>query len=287
MSEMTRPILLATDLGPAGEVAAQRAIDLAVATGRPLVALHVLDLAGLPSAARDVVASIREGAQARLSAVVDQAAKRGVDAKGDLREGRTAREIVRGVKRWHAALVAVGPHAPNPVGDLIVGTTLRRILQRVDCPVLVPQGKAKLPYARALAMTDFSEHSVAALYGALPWLGKGAEVQVLHAFGVADYPVALPELGLGVEAIAALERLAARQVKDFVDGIRSGSVRLLPRVEVGPAAAVARAIAQADDVPLVIVGSRGQGRVAAAMLGSTAERVLRVAGRDVLVVPAR
>lgn len=287
MSEMTRPILLATDLGPAGEVAGKRAVDLAAATGRPLVVLHILDLAGLPAAARDVVASIRDGAQTRLDALVKQAAKRGVDARAELREGRAAREIARAVKRWHAALVVVGPHAPNTVGDIIVGTTLRRVLQRVECPVLVPQGKALPPYAKALAMTDFSEQSVAALYGALPWLAKGAEVQVLHAFGVADYPIALPELGLGAEAIAALERLAARQVKDFVDGIRGGSARLRPRVEVGPAAAVARAIAQADDVPLVIVGSRGQGRVAAAMLGSTAERVLRVVGRDVLVVPTR
>lgn len=287
MSEHSQPILLATDLGPGAPVPTARAIDLATATRRPLVILHVLDLGGLPAAARDVADPVRESAAIRLDAVIHKARARGLEVHGEVREGRAPREIARAAKRWNAGLLVLGPHQGTTVGDLVVGTTLRRVLQRVTCPVLVPQGNPSLLYATALALTDFSEPSVAALYASLPWLAKGAEIQVLHTFGVADYPVALPELGLGVEAIAALERVAARQVQDFVDGIRAEGYRLRPRVEVGPTASVARAIAHGDEIPLIIVGSRGQGRVAATVLGSTAERVLRTAGRDVMVVPCR
>ena len=49
--------------------------------------------------------------------------------------------------------------------------------------------------------------------------------------------------------------------------------------------AARRAAAQTANAAVIVTGSRGRSRIAAALLGSTAENVVRHAGRPVLLVP--
>jgi nucleotide-binding universal stress UspA family protein len=106
--------------------------------------------------------------------------------------------------------------------------------------------------------------------------GRGAELVVVHAW---EYPVAPYTFPLDSGDIAS-EVLAAslEQVETHDVAVRT---RL---VEGRPVASLVREAAGAD---LLVVGSRGHGRVAAVVLGSVSTGCVHHAACPVVVVPPR
>lgn len=126
---------------------------------------------------------------------------------------------------------------------------------------------------RILAPIDYSPGSLAALEQA-SWLGirLGADVDVMH---VVDQPGSAP----------------AQDLESFVSLIeRKEPIRLNVRIERGDPASVIVRVADTEGYDLVVMGTHGRTGVRRTVLGSVAEKVVRLSPIPVLTVrlaPAR
>jgi nucleotide-binding universal stress UspA family protein len=178
-----------------------------------------------------------------------------------------AATMAEAARRMSADVVVMAPHSRGPVAH-VLGKSLTRAtigLLHDRVPVLCARGEAK-PYYRILVPTDFTPRArrsfrlaarLASLYG--------AEVSVLHAVPTADDDEA---------ARAALTRFLPREL-----------ARRAPRlmVEHGEPAAAIVSAAERIGADLVIVSTGGRHGLSDAVVGSTAERVIRHAPCPVLV----
>ena len=139
---------------------------------------------------------------------------------------------------------------------------------------------------------DGSRHATAALRWAADEAKlRSATLQVVHAWTFV--PVATPaDSGLvpmawmdNVELLdvtrQAAEEAAVAQVADVLGPDHDASITV---VEGGPAEAL---LAAARDADLLVVGNRGRGNIAAALLGSTSAKVADEAACPVVVVRAQ
>ena len=139
---------------------------------------------------------------------------------------------------------------------------------------------------------DGSAHSAAALRWAADEAAlRSAPLEIVHAWSFV--PVATPaDSGLvpmawtdNVELLdvtrQAAQDAAAAQVEEVLGADHGATVSV---VEGGPAEALLDA---AEDADLVVVGNRGRGNLAAALLGSTSAKVADSAPCPVVVVRAQ
>lgn len=144
---------------------------------------------------------------------------------------------------------------------------------------------------KILCPIDFSETSRLALEYAVDLsLKMGAELTLLHVYQAPGY--AMPE-GLGV-VMAGPEEMAAvvSGVDDLMKRWRSdaeglGAHDVKTRTELGGTPAEITRVAGEAGHDLIVMGTHGRTGIGHALLGSTAERVIRHATCPVLVVRQR
>jgi nucleotide-binding universal stress UspA family protein len=140
---------------------------------------------------------------------------------------------------------------------------------------------------KILVATDFSEQAAVALHQALRIVRrKGAELILLH---VSELPLPDPEQVLRPE-LATLHRTSEEHlasVRDQLDALWRNALRqganvtkLIAQGWVDEAIVAAAAETAAD---LVVVGTHGRARLERLLLGSVAERVVRLAETNVMV----
>jgi nucleotide-binding universal stress UspA family protein len=139
-----------------------------------------------------------------------------------------------------------------------------------------------------LVATDFSEPSEKALtYGRELAVRFGSTLHVLHVvqniyvglFGADNYAVMAPQLQQQIEDDAR------RRLKAFLaDGERSRPVTVPVIVTSSAPAAAIVDYAKTYAIDLIVMGTHGRGAIAHALMGSVAERVVRMAACPVLTV---
>ena len=145
---------------------------------------------------------------------------------------------------------------------------------------------------RIVVGIDGTEHAAAALRWAAEEAAlRSATLVAVHAWSFV--PVTTPaDSGLvpmvwteSIEVLdasrAAAERVAAEQVREVLGEENDAVVKV---VEGGPAAVLRAA---AEDADLVVVGNKGRGNLASALLGSTSAEVADSASCPVVIVRAR
>jgi len=105
--------------------------------------------------------------------------------------------------------------------------------------------------------------------------------QLLIAFGYDANPVG----GELTDYRDALEEHGQQLVKTALERAQGAGVAAEPVVVSEAPAPALVALAQQHDARLIVVGTRGEGPVRAALLGSTVHKLLHLADRPVLVVP--
>lgn len=141
---------------------------------------------------------------------------------------------------------------------------------------------------KILVATDFGEASdVALAYGRELAMKFGSQLYVLNAVddlfarivGTDQYSVAFPQLQQDIE-IAARTQMAALLREQIPSDVTATGLTVT-------SAAPARAIiehAESEKIDLIIMGTHGRGVVAHLVMGSVAERVVRLAPCPVLTV---
>jgi len=138
---------------------------------------------------------------------------------------------------------------------------------------------------KLLVATDFSPHSEQAVEDAVMLARTfGAEIHLVHAFDVpvpvvTPYEVAVPTGFVEQARESARTRLAAVQEKVTASGVHAEA-----HLTEAPAAQAVARIAEEIDADLIVMGTRGNTGLKHVLLGSVAERTLRIAPCSVWTV---
>jgi len=140
---------------------------------------------------------------------------------------------------------------------------------------------------KILIATDFSPHSAAAMRTASELSGRlGVPLVIFNAIQLPTFPLAEGVVMRGPNAMSELVTRAQQALDDQLHAaISLGAHAATTAWAEGPPATEIVRVTREQDVDLIVVGSHGRGVVARAILGSTADKVIRSAHQPVLVVP--
>ncbi|MEO7774806.1 MAG: universal stress protein [Steroidobacteraceae bacterium] len=279
---MTR-LLCATDLLPKSQRAVERAGLLAQEIGGTISLLHVVS----PAATEGILEQSLQIATARLRTSARPPQWRTEPLPNVLvRTGSPGRLILDTIEQQKADILIVGPHRSRGIVD---GTIAQKILSARKCPLLIVQGAAGAGYRKILVALDLSRGAAAVVRAAESLLcGADAQAVVVHAHehhyrGVLPsasiwMPETTPDIRYWQGETAAAVRAVLRQVsadfRRYEIVIAAGN----------PVAAILRAI-EIHQPDLLIMGTRGDGPVRRALLGSVANQLVKEVECDVMVVP--
>ncbi len=271
-------ILLATDLSARSDRALDRAMMVAASEGSQLVVLHVLEpVAGnrfypptqpLPSLAGLV-------RQRLLHDLGDCAEK----AQIRIEQGDPAEVIVRVAREMEATLVIVGVARVERLGRFALGATVERLVRAVEAPLLIVTERARRPYQHVAVAVDLSPVSTQTL--ALATSTFPTKITAFHAFnrvyGTSDSGAAL----------AQSRQVAETNYQDWLASTQlpaEARARVVSRIEHGDPAQLLRGAAGNGDFDLVVIGTRGRGRIFEFFIGSVAKQILAELPGDALFV---
>lgn len=285
-------ILVAYDFSEHAEAALRRAVELARTTKAKL---HLLHSCGLPiggvmpydaAIPVDVWTAIREGAAERLEGVRRGVAAQGVDVAGEVTMLFPVDAIVATAEKIGAGLIAVGTRGLTGLKHMMLGSVAERVVRLAPCPVLAVKAgdSGQLP-RKIVVATDFSEPGEHARSAGISLAKQlGAEVHLVHAFEIPLEPLTRYGVAVPTDAIP-LARAAARQKLDAAAAdVRAAGVAVESHMTEVPAAPAIARVAGAIGAELVVVGTHGYTGMRHILLGSVAERTLRLAPCAVLTV---
>ena len=218
-----------------------------------------------------------------------------------VRTGRAYREISELASKVGAQLIVIATHGRTGLRRLMLGSTAERVVRHAPCPVLVvrerereffdpAKGKgaqAALHISKILVPVDFSDSSREGLRYAISFARRfDASLILLHAIQVQPFiPAAGHTVHERMPAPGVIERAARLRARKFLKEVDFGGVNYEMEIQAGaPAHEICR-FAENANVELIITATHGQTGLAHALIGSTAEHVVRYAHSPVLVVP--
>lgn len=139
---------------------------------------------------------------------------------------------------------------------------------------------------RILLTTDFSETSKKAFAPAVTLARKfGSKILLTYVEEDRLPPLVVEYMAVGVDELLGQQMdRAAERLRESVEELSGEVAGVEPLVAMGtPHAEIVR-LAEEHEVDLIVIATHGRGFISHAILGSTAERVLRRAPCPVLIV---
>ena len=285
LTEQARPIIVGYEDTPQGRDALAMGVALVHATGDPLTLAGaygpaaVLSPDELDERAAEIgqrLERVAESVKTDLPSGVEIAAVPGSSAAAALQalsEALDARALV------------LGSCHRGRVGRVLMGSVAERLLNGALCPVVVaPRGIAEgdEPRLRTIcAGFDDRAEGWTALQRAAQLAGAaGARLRVVTALPPLTGTTAMPSLP--AEFVAERDRRAEIELARAVESV-SERLESEPRLVRGyPQVVLAN---EAQDVDLLVTGSRGYGPFRRVLLGSVSTALMRSAPCPVMVVP--
>jgi nucleotide-binding universal stress UspA family protein len=167
------------------------------------------------------------------------------------------------------------------------------VTKRASCPVLiVPISEARreglASFRNIMCPVDFTKASDAALGHALHLVKDGGRLMLLHVSKASHAAVSASRYAYHFsvpEYARRLQQDAWQRLQDVVPVEARTTADVRARVVSGtPATEIVR-IASEIEADLIVMGVTSRGAIGRKLIGSTAARVIRTAGRPVLAVP--
>jgi nucleotide-binding universal stress UspA family protein len=179
-----------------------------------------------------------------------------------------------------ADLIVLGARGIGGFEGLLLGSTSERVVQLANGPVAVVRESAPVRGGRVVVGVDGS----AGARDALRWAAdearlRDAELDVVHTWRL---PMTTLAPGHAVLDVHALEDAGRAVLDRAVTDPAVHGVRVTPHLTSDPAARAL--LRRSEGAGLLVVGSRGLGRVAGALLGSVSRQMLHHARCPVVVV---
>jgi len=277
-------ILCPVDFFSASLAAAGYAMGLAAIYEARVHLLHVI--APIPMDAinvAEITESLEKKAAYDLNKLVQRAHRANVDADVEIHVGDAYDEIKSAIETRKPDLVVMGTHGRRGIERWFIGSTVEKLLRHSPIPLLTISASGKrvpVPrFRRILVTTDFSEGTSDALAYAFSvaqeYDARISLLHVVHDVAVDTTGTFRDSLLTGVEK--ALQDLVPPEAADWCD--------VDTRIETGVPYQVILKILEDEKIDLAVMNIHGKGLLDRALLGSTAERVVRAAPCPVLLIP--
>jgi nucleotide-binding universal stress UspA family protein len=283
-------IVVGIDGSPGSQAAAVWAIDETRLWHTELEAVFAWHLATMAYRAPGFVPPTADEIETAGQRVLEQvlsAAEDRDEAKLQLRvfDGRPADIIRRVADEPQVGLVVVGSRGHNSISDVLLGSVSHELSHRCPKPlVIVPRNwtRPRQPTGRIVVGVDGSPESLAALrWAASEAIARHASLEVVAVWTLGSEVA--PDDGPAGEPIeAALESSAQEMADRAVAGLGRTELEAKTIVASGTPAAVL--IERAEGADMLVVGTRGLGRVREALFGSVGHACAHHARVPVVIV---
>ena len=289
---MAKTILVPVDFSEASRAAVLRARAIARATGARMRLLHACPPPNDDLDARlaeKLTEELRRDAKLRLAAFAGTYD----DGQGGLstafEEADPARAIRDAAEDEDVSLIVMGSHGRRGIDRFLLGSVAARVVRWAAKPVLVVRGEPAgaedgPPVQSVLLATDFSDQAQALEPGVADWARRfGAEVEVFHVIRETSVLLAPYAVTGSSDFEGEMLEAAESRMEGVLRRLRGMGVHAKSKIVYGvPAEEILRR-AEATNVDVVAVGTRGYSGLQRFLLGSVAQRVLSQAPCDVLV----
>jgi nucleotide-binding universal stress UspA family protein len=220
-----------------------------------------------------------EGEMKKLLAKVKS---RGIAAQSLIRAGTVHDVIKRAISVTKPDFIAMGTHAREGIDRWFLGSETEWLMRHSPIPVLTISPKERLrspAFRKILVTTDFSEGTADALEYAFSIAQENeSKITLLHVVN---------DLAMDV----------SRKYRDsIIGGVQSKLEEMVPaealewcevraKVEVGHPFRLIERTLEKEKPDLLVMNIHGKGMLDRALLGSTAERVVRSAKCPVMLIP--
>jgi nucleotide-binding universal stress UspA family protein len=284
-----KKILCPVDFFPASDAAVQYAAGLAANYDASLHLLHVITpiAAGAYEYAlntAEIVKSLQESSGREMNRLAAKVKETGITAETELVVGDVYDDIKRAIEFLKPDLIVMGTHGRRGVQRWFMGSTTEKLLRHSPVPIVTiseagEKAFNRLRFRRILVTTDFSDGTPDALSYAFSVAQENeSQVSLLHVL----HDVSAELSGRYRDSLINGVR---KQLDDMVPAEARNWCDIVTRVETGvPYRIILRTIE--DERPdLLVMNIHGKGMLDRALLGSTAERVVRAASCPVMMIP--
>jgi nucleotide-binding universal stress UspA family protein len=282
-------VLAAIDYDDASQVVLDAARALGGAGGADVHVVHVVHVDRERSSIRMGGRHGAEESPDSAVAVLEQAHVEIDRSRVHVIAGEPASVMCGLAERLDADVIVLGPHREHLEREGSLGGTALAIATEASAPCLIVTRGIRLPLRRVLVPIDLSDTARGALAVALAW---SSALRGVRSSGKADAPTRLTAMfvdraeGAGSPTPSARHALEAEldRVRQDAGSWAGVEIHGVTVASTDAAGAIADR-ANADDVDLIVLGTRGLGLDGAARLGSVSADVSRRVDMPVLLVP--
>lgn len=198
--------------------------------------------------------------------------------------------IIEHVNAEEIDLVVMGTHGRRGLRRMLLGSVAQEVVQRSSCPVLTvrtseQRNDAELTFKRVLAPLDLSMHSINAL-------AYAKEVAALYGVSLDLLHVVDPTLNLAIyeaglkdrsRVEADIEKVVRKKLEWLAGEVRGPDVETVCHIVSGYAVQEIIEFATSYASDLIVIASHGLTGLEHFLMGSVAERVVRMAPCPVFI----
>jgi len=282
-----KTILCPVDFFPASDAAVNYAAGLAGNYGAGIHLLHVITPVPVaayeyPVDTTEITKAIEARAEEELGLLEARLRQRGINAASEIRVGDVYDEIKRSIATVKPEILVMGTHGRRGLERWFMGSTTEKLLRHSPVPLITINAEEKQnspQFKRILVTTDFSEGTADAL---------------AYAFSVAQENESRISLLHVINDVTA--DVSGKYRQSLIQGVREQLEKLVPAearvwcdvetlVATGVPYRLVLRVLEDEKIDLLVMNIHGKGMLDRALLGSTAERVVRVAPCPVMLIP--
>jgi nucleotide-binding universal stress UspA family protein len=293
-------ILVPVDFSEPSKTAVNYGLSLALQFNARLILTHIVPsnvgiVYTFPTESFAYTRAEVDYAKTTLPTLVPEEYRERVNLDVIVKAGALKDELLAIVNESKIDLVVMGTHGRNAFERFMLGSLTERMLRKLTVPVLTvshldpakelhsagPVSLRKILYA-----TDLSDSADVGLKVALDLArGAGARLTVLHVLKALETVYWGSEGGFLTNELDVLRQDTFTRLKLSIPDEWSEDVDVTPMMVEGDAYREILRIADEEKMDLVVLNLQGKSVVERALLGSTAERVIRSAHMPVLSIP--
>ena len=283
-----KKILCPVDFFPASDAAVSHAAALAGNYEASIHLLHVITPVAVGTYeyaidTAELMKSMEERSTDELKKLAAKVKEASISCEFQICVGDVYDEIKRAIEVARPEIVVMGTHGRRGVERWFIGSTTEKLLRHSPVPLITISAAGEKPAAprfqRILVTTDFSDGTPDALAYAFSVAQENeSQISLLHVI----HDVAADVSGKYRDSL--IEGVH-KQLNDLVPAEAKNWCDVNTRVDTGIPYRIILRILEDEKIDLVVMNIHGKGMLDRALLGSTAERVVRVAPCPVMLIP--